>query len=263
MIGIDALAQRPDFEIGCEMQKKWHRISGNMAALGRWIDDAVRCRWQAIVRQSLEHIPHIDHHCPFGWIHGKPIARLRQELKARLFSPKEQSDQVDIFMSPSPNTVCVARDWRIVEEAQDRIAILNRRFEPVRCKPKISGDGREQLVSSRIERSKYRLERLPETGNFGWPNVVRHVVVESVSRRQVTADMPEFFQIMFVGIFGHLDAERRVTPGAARAVKDIAGLGFNRQRKEFTRKIPGLCDQGGINAMIGDYSETEGQEGPA
>jgi hypothetical protein len=89
------------------------------------------------------------------------------------------------------------------------------------------------------------------------------MVAEPVAGRKIAPDMPEFLQIMFVGILGNFGAERGIAalPGHCGCV--ISGLGFGWQREELLGQIPGARNQSRINPVISDNGKAEAFKGMA
>ncbi len=99
-------------------------------------------------------------------------------------------------------------------------------IEPVGREPQMARDGREQPVSSAIERGEQFEEGRFEAFRPGGPDIGGHVTREAVIGGKLTADMPEFLQVDMLGVLGDLDLERSVAALAAAARGEIAALLF-------------------------------------
>src|SRR5678816_2256063 len=110
---------------------------------------------------------------------------------------------------------------RIMEEAEDRIAIPDSVREIIFAEPEITGDGAEDLQPGLVKGRIKLLERVPEARHFRRPDILRHVSPEPVAFGQVAADVPEFLEVVRLLALGGLDPERRVAAGAALSLKEI------------------------------------------
>ena len=69
------------------MQEIGHGIAAIFRSIPGWIDDAVRCRGEAVIGKALEHIANIDDKGMFRWVYCYPLSVLAFYLKSRFFRP--------------------------------------------------------------------------------------------------------------------------------------------------------------------------------
>ena len=135
-----------------------------------------------------------------------------QVLQPRLLGAKQQGDDVDVPMGAGADVGPVRRDRRIVQEAQDGVAILDRVIEPVPRQAQVDGQGLQHPQAEVLQGAEQPGDLLPEVRDLGRPDIWRHDRGVGVVRRQVPAHMPEFLEVEVLGVPGGLHAEGGVAP---------------------------------------------------
>ena len=113
----------------------------------------------------------------------------------------------------------------------------------------------EHAAAGFLERRIKLAEGFSEARNFGGPDIRGHEFRERMPIGQLAADMPEFLEIVDLGVLGLLRAERRVTARAATAGDVIGALHLVGQSEEILRQ--GFCpvDQFLRDTVIADDGE--------
>src|SRR6185369_5875250 len=91
--------------------------------------------------------------------------------------------------------------------------------------------------------------------NLGRPEVIRHVIAEPVTWRQVAADVPEFLEVVRLVALGRLDSEWRVAAGAASARNEVFAFHLFGEGEEGLRFHLGAMDKLVRYAVVRDNRE--------
>ena len=110
------------------------------APLGRRVDHPVGGRFQHIVGQPLQHVADIDGELAGLGRDRQPVAVAVEQLQPRFLGAEQQGDGVDVLVRAGADVGAVAGDRRIMEQAQDRIAVLHRVDEIIGREAEIAGD---------------------------------------------------------------------------------------------------------------------------
>src|SRR4051794_19045127 len=118
----------------------------------------------------------------------------------------------------------VARDRRIMKEAQHAIAVAHRVLEIIRGEAEMAGDRLEDAEPGAVERGEQFEEGVAERLDLIRPDVRRHIFAIGMAGGQLAADMPELLEVVGGRALRGLDPERRVAARAAAAGNVMAAL---------------------------------------
>src|SRR3569623_1803898 len=128
-------------------------------------------------------------------------------------------------MRAGADALGIGRNRRIVEQSQDRIAVINDRVEIMGIELEVPRDRREKAKPGVVER------------------------VPQIGQRLLEIDM--------LGVLGDLGLERRVAALATPRFVVVTLLLFDREREELLGELPRALDQRQRDAVIGAHRETE------
>ena len=184
--------------------------------------------------QPLQHVADIADQRARRRIDRQPLAVAVQDLEPSLFRAKQQGDDVDVLVRGGADVRAVERppflskNWRIVQQPQDRIAEVDRRIEEMPVEAQVDGDRFQDLQTHLVERAIEPAHGLMEFRHIRVrPDVVRHVAAVGMARRQVAPDVPKLLQVVVHLALGGLDAEGGVAALATdwQLVFQLLGLG--------------------------------------
>ncbi len=210
-----------------------------------------------MVGQPLEHVADIDDERALGRLDRQPLAVAVEQFEPRFLGTEQEGDEVDVLMRAGAHAFRIGGDRRIMEQPQDRIAILHRRVEPVGGKPQMARDRRQDHIARAVERGEQLGEGVAEPRGPGGPDVGRHHAFKGVASGQRATDVPEFLQVDRARALGDLGLEGGIAALPAALGVEIAALLAFGQVEERLGLAPGPVDQIGGDAVIGDDGKAE------
>ena len=216
-------------------------------------------RWQPVIGQPLQHVANIDHQGPGGRIGGNPDAIAGQQLQPGFFRAEQQRDQIDIAVRSGADRLAVLPvQRRIMQQPHHRIALFDPGVEPVLAQPQIRRDPRQDGGAGRIELAVELAEHFLEFIRPRGPDIGRHRQIgQRAARRQIAPDVPEFLEVMRLGVLGDLDPERGIAARTSNRRIVVAALFRFGQGKKLLGQLPGPRDQISIDAEVLDQREAE------
>ena len=140
-----------------------------------------------------------------------------------------------------------------MDQPHHRIALAHRVDEEIGGKVQISRDRFQNACTRLVEGGEHFKIGFAKAVQFLWPDIGGHIGFEPVTGRQLPADMPEFLEILDIGILGALRPERGVAASPAAAGDVIGALHILGQREKDTRHGLRTRDQLGRDAMVGNH----------
>ena len=209
-----------------------------------------------MVAEALQHVADIDDDGVGLGGERHPLALARQHFQTGGAGAHQQGDEIDVLVRAGTHVRdIVGRDRRVMDGAQDGIAVVGLVGEIVFGQIDVQGQRRQHARAQRIERFVQLVGVALELGHFLRPEVRRHHARVFRTRRQLAADVVELLQVEMLGILRRLDAEGRVAAGAAAARHVVFALGLFRQGEEGLEGLVGAIDELRRNSMSADAAE--------
>ncbi len=211
-----------------------------------------------MVGQALQHVADVDHDGVGVGGEVDPLALARQHLQAGRAGAHQQGDEVDVLVRAGTHVRHVGvGDFRVVDRAQDGVAVVGLVGEVVFRQLDVQGQRRQHFRAERVERGVQAVQVLLELRHLRRPQVLAHDAGVFGIARDFAADVPELLQVRVFRVLGGLDAERRVAARAAGARLVVFHLDVFRQREEGLGGVVGALDQ-----LVGDAVAADAAEAP-
>ena len=173
----------------------------------------MRGRFEVVVGQALQHIAHVDDDLSLLGQHVDPLTLHVEELEAARRGPDEQGDEVDVFVLLGPDrAVRLLRDRRVVNGAQDAVAVVYFIVEIMLAEVQMDGNGAQQMGAGTFKGLIELPAQLGEGGYFAGMHILRVFRGDGGTVDDLLADLEKLLKVGDLRLLGVLFAKRRISP---------------------------------------------------